>query len=127
MEALRLCHHEQPLHLAIATPEPNLVAGMKWLQGIFATRFNRFHEERSHVFQRRHKSLVVESDRSLPGLMDYIHLNPVRAGLCDVEHLKEYRFSSYLHYFKKVRTQGLDRGVSLSLLGLSDNLRGMRK
>ena len=29
-------------HLAVETPEPNLLAGMKWLQGTFAARFNRF-------------------------------------------------------------------------------------
>lgn len=34
-------------HLAVETPSPNLVAGMKWLQGTFATRFNRWHKEES--------------------------------------------------------------------------------
>ncbi|MEO9111680.1 MAG: transposase, partial [Lacunisphaera sp.] len=29
-------------HLALETPRPNLAAGMKWLQGTWATRFNRF-------------------------------------------------------------------------------------
>ena len=33
-------------HLAVETPEPNLVAGMQWLQSTFATRFNRFRKER---------------------------------------------------------------------------------
>jgi putative transposase len=28
-------------HLAVETPQPNLVWGMKWLQSTFATRFNR--------------------------------------------------------------------------------------
>ena len=114
-------------HLAVETPMPNLVAGMKWLQGTFATRFNRFHGERGHVFQGRYKSLVVEPNRSLLGLIDYIHLNPVRAGICDVETLKEHRFSSYFHYLKKARPHGLDRAAILSFLDLPDNLRGMRK
>ena len=113
-------------HLAVETPEPNLVAGMKWLQGTFATRFNRFHGERGHVFQGRYKSLVVEPDRSLLGLIDYIHLNPVRAGICRLENLKEYRFCSYYHYFKRVRPEGLDREALLSFLSLPNSLRGMR-
>ena len=29
-------------HLAVGTPEPNLGGGMKWLQGTWAMRFNRF-------------------------------------------------------------------------------------
>jgi REP element-mobilizing transposase RayT len=36
-------------HLLLETPEPNLVAGMKWLQGTFAIRFNRFRKENDHV------------------------------------------------------------------------------
>ena len=40
-------------HLAIETPEGNLVAGMQWLQATFANRFNRFRGERGHLFQGR--------------------------------------------------------------------------
>lgn len=65
-------------HLVVRTPEPNLVAGMQWLQSTFATRFNRFKRESGHVFQGRYKSLLVEEGRLLLGLMDYVHLNPVR-------------------------------------------------
>jgi REP element-mobilizing transposase RayT len=113
-------------HLAIETPEPNLVAGMKWLQSTFATRFNRFHGERGHVFQGRYRSLFVDSDRSLLGLIDYIHLNPVRARICLVENLKQFEFSSYPKLWKRVVQPNLDRKVILSLLGVADGVSGMR-
>ena len=29
-------------HLALETPEPNLVEGLQWLQSTYANRFNRF-------------------------------------------------------------------------------------
>ncbi|MBI5768031.1 MAG: transposase, partial [Verrucomicrobia bacterium] len=35
-------------HLALETPEGNLVAGMQWLQATFANRFNRLRGERGH-------------------------------------------------------------------------------
>ena len=38
-------------HLAVETPQANLVEGMHWLQSTFATRFNRFRAERGHLFQ----------------------------------------------------------------------------
>jgi len=114
-------------HLAMETPEPNLVEGMKWLQGTFATRFNRFHGERGHVFQGRYKSLVVEEDRPLLGLIDYIHLNPVRAGLCSVDGLGDYALSSFPKYRKRKVFPPLDRGTVLSLCDLSNTLAGMRK
>lgn len=113
-------------HLAMETPEPNLVAGMKWLQGTFATRFNRFHGERGHVFQGRYKSLVVEPGRSLLGLMDYIHLNPVRAGICTVEDLRQFTFSSYPKYWKRTVPAPLNRQILASLAGVSDTVGGMR-
>ncbi|MGJ8649474.1 MAG: transposase [Opitutaceae bacterium] len=114
-------------HLAIETPEPNLVEGMKWLQSTFATRFNRFRNERGHVFQGRYKSILINEDRPLLGLIDYIHLNPVRAKLCSVDALKEHTLSSFPKYFKRKVAAPLDRTTLLSLCDLPDTTGGMKK
>jgi REP element-mobilizing transposase RayT len=114
-------------HLAVQTPEPNLVEGMRWLQSTFATRFNRFRNERGHVFQGRYKSLLINEDRPLLGLINYIHLNPVRAKLCTVDELKGYERSSYPKYFKRNVEAPLDRTTLLQLCDLPDTLGGMRK
>ncbi len=114
-------------HLAVETPEPNLVIGMKWLQSTFATRFNRFRKERGHVFQGRYKSIIVGEDRPLLGLIDYIHLNPVRAGICSVSELKSYALSSFPKYCKRTPPVGLCRGDFLSILGLPDSVAGMNR
>ena len=82
-------------HMAVETPEANLVEGMRWLQGTFGIRFNAFRGERGHVFQSRYKSLVIEEGRLLLGLVNYIHLNPVRAGIVTVAELRDYERSSY--------------------------------
>ncbi len=82
-------------HLAVETPLGNLVAGMHWLQGTFANRFNRLRGERGHLFQGRYKALLVEDGAPLGMVGHYIHLNPVRAGVVAVEHLDEYRYSSF--------------------------------
>ncbi len=81
-------------HLAVTTPGANLVEGMRWLQGTFATRFNRLRNERGHLFQGRYKSLIVDPDAGLGPLCHYIHLNPVRARLCAVTGLPAYRWTS---------------------------------
>lgn len=82
-------------HLALETPEGNLVTGMQWLQATFANRFNKLRGERGHLFQGRYKALLVEAGGALGQVCDYIHLNPVRAGIVPVGRLDEYRFSSY--------------------------------
>jgi putative transposase len=114
-------------HLVVETPEPNLVAGMKWLQSTFATRFNRFRKERGHVFQGRYKAILVGEGRPLLGLIDYVHLNPVRAGICPLAALKEYGLSSYSKYFKRKVREGLCRADFLSILGLPDSIAGMNR
>ncbi len=91
-------------HLAIETPEPNLSEGMRWLQSVFANRFNRFRKEHGHLFQGRFKSILVEDWDRLAWLCHYIHLNPVRAGVCDMKGLKTYRFSSYWN-LRKTKTR----------------------
>ena len=87
-------------HLAVETPEGNLIEGMRWLQGTFGIRFNALREEHGHVFQSRYKSLVIEEGRPLLGLVNYIHLNPVRVGLVTVAKLRAYEWSSYPKFFK---------------------------
>ncbi len=114
-------------HLAIETPAPNLADGMKWLQSTFATRFNRLRKERGHVFQGRYKSILIGEDRPLLGLIDYIHLNPVRAGICTLEELRDYELSSYPKYFKRTPMTGLCRDDFLSILGQPSSLAGMRR
>jgi REP element-mobilizing transposase RayT len=89
-------------HLAIETPDANLVPGMQWLQGTFANRFNRFRNERGHLFQGRYKSLLVDAHgKTLGEVCDYIHLNPVAAHLTDIDHLAEFRWSSFWYLHRK--------------------------
>ena len=80
-------------HFALETPEPNLVAGMHWLQSTFAVRLLRFHGQHGHVFQGRYKSPVIQDDAHLARVCDYIHLNPVRAGVVTAERLEPFASS----------------------------------
>ncbi|HMO03814.1 MAG TPA: transposase [Kiritimatiellia bacterium] len=113
-------------HMALETPEANLTAGMQWLQSTFAMRFNRFHDERGHVFQGRYKAILVEAGRPLLGLINYIHLNPVRAGLCTIETLRRRPLSSYFHYWRKDDPACLCREAVLTLAELPNTTAGMQ-
>ena len=93
-------------HLAVETPEPNLSEGMKWLQCTWAIRFNRFRGEVGHPFQGRYKGIHVERGTSLARVANYIHLNPICAGLVPVERVADYRWSS-LPWFLGAHRQSL--------------------
>lgn len=69
-------------HLLVETPNANLAAGMRHLNGVYSQAFNRAHRRVGHVFQGRYRSVLVEKERHLLTLTRYIALNPVRAGLC---------------------------------------------
>ena len=94
-------HH---YHLVMETPEANLVAGMKWLQGTYTQRHNGRHKQFGHLFQGRYKAVAVDAQEGayFQVVSTYIHLNPARAGLIRLgeEPLKTYRWSSYPLYLK---------------------------
>jgi len=116
-------------HLALETPEGNLVRGMQWMQATFANRFNRLRGERGHLFQGRYKALLVEEGGPLGQVCHYLHLNPVRAGIVPAAQLKEYRYSSYWHLGQpKARPTCLDLRTALLEAGeLSDTPAGRQK
>lgn len=43
-EVLAFCLMPNYFHLVVETPQGNLVAGMQWLLGTYAGRFNRRHK-----------------------------------------------------------------------------------
>ena len=63
-------------------------------------------KKRGHVFQGRYKSRLINEDRPLLGLINHIHLNPVRAKLCTVNGLQGHALSSYPKYFKRKAPTG---------------------
>jgi REP element-mobilizing transposase RayT len=114
-------------HLAAETPEPNLSLGMKWLQGTWAARFNRFRGEAGRPFQGRYRALHVEPGEALGEVAHYIHLNPVRAKVLPVERLLEYRWSSLPWLVRKPRSAWLVSGTVLAGSGgLADTPAGWR-
>jgi putative transposase len=93
-------------HLVVETPLPTLVAGMKWFLGTYTQRFNARHRMRGHLFAGRYKSLLVDGsdDMYLRVVCDYVHLNPVRAGLVGGEEkMADYAWSSFPQYLKPPR------------------------
>ena len=112
-------------HLALETPLGNRVAGMQWLESTFANRFNRFRREHGHLFQSRYKSLLVEKGDALGTVCDYLHLNPVRAGIVDPATLLTYRHSSYWYLHRKTRPGFLRPATALAAsCGLTDSRKG---
>jgi len=114
-------------HLALETPEPNLSAGMKWLQGTWVARFNRLRKQTGRPFQGRFKALHVEPGHALAQVAHYIHLNPVRARITPADDLAGFRWSSLHHFPKKNRPGWLEPQTVLAESGgLPDTKAGWK-
>jgi len=100
------CLMRNHFHLVIETPQANLVAGMKWLLGVYTKRFNIRHKLCGHLFAGRYKALIVDGSGTgyLKTVCDYVHLNPLRAKLIKSgAPLESFAWSSYGEYLKAPR------------------------
>ena len=119
-------------HLLLEAPQANLVAGMKWLLGVFSQGWNRVRGRKGHVFQGRYKSVPVSGSDADPyyfGIVaDYIHLNPARVGLAGGLHgnLADYRWSSLVGYARGTGLEWLEMDRVLQSFELTKDGRGWR-
>ena len=122
-------------HLFLETPEPNLVAGMKWLQNAYTRRFNTRHRQWGRLFGDRYKAIPVDgrTGEYYGTLVNYVHLNPARAGLIDASggaSLLDYPWSSLAQGFarpSKHRPGWLAVGAGLAAFGCADTAAGRRR
>ena len=92
-------------HLLLETPRANLSQAVGWLQVTYTVRFNRRHRRSGHLFQGRFKAQLIEADEYAQGLVEYVHLNPVRPrqkqqriDAAQADELDQYRWSSHRVY-----------------------------
>ncbi|HCC83670.1 TPA: addiction module toxin RelE [Candidatus Uhrbacteria bacterium] len=87
------CLMSNHYHLEIETPDGNLSAFMRDLNGIVSQDYNKRHGKTGHLFQGRYHSYLIEKETYLMEVARYVVLNPVRAGL--VKQPEQWRWSSY--------------------------------
>ena len=69
---------------------------MKMIKGSFARKINKLKSEQGKVWQKSFYDSMIRNERQFMHQMNYIHQNPVSAGL--VNSRKDYVFSSYHQY-----------------------------
>lgn len=69
-------------HLALRSSEIPLSVCMKPLNSRYASYYNKKYGRRGYLFQDRFKSVATQDQRYLEELIRYIHLNPLRARVC---------------------------------------------
>ena len=83
-------------HLLLRASEIPLWRLMRPLNSHYGQHFNRKYQRRGYLFQDRYHSIVTQDQNYVEELVRYIHLNPVRAGLCaDLNDLDAYAWSGH--------------------------------
>jgi len=117
-----LCHYKKKYHFWLYSfclmanhihliLEPNNLRGTisQIMQGInlmYCQWFNAKYNKNGHLWQGRFKSYLIQKNEYLMHCINYIELNPVRAGI--VESPLEYTWSSYKYRILGIKNEVLD-------------------
>jgi putative transposase len=69
-------------HLILQLRELTLSSGFQRMNSLYARRYNKRHDRRGALWQRRFFDSIVETDGHLCETIRYVALNPVRASMC---------------------------------------------
>ncbi len=69
---------------------------MRLLNGVYAQYFRKETKMRGYLFQDRYKSIVTQDQHYIEEMVRYVHLNPLRAGICtDFDELNQYKWCGH--------------------------------
>ena len=78
---LAYCLMSNHVHILIKDEHDLMSKAMQSISVKYSQYFNKRYERCGHLFQNRYKSEIVESLNYLVNVIDYIHLNPKKAGM----------------------------------------------
>ncbi|MCI8759954.1 MAG: transposase [Clostridia bacterium] len=85
------------IHLEIKDENQKVSQIIHCIGTSYANYFNKKYKRKGHLFESRFLSKNVENIPYMLNLVRYIHQNPLKAGINEMEN---YRWSSFFEYFK---------------------------
>ena len=108
------CLMPNHVHLVLQAGAVPLSRAMQNLSFRYTRHVNGREKRMGHLFQGRYKAILVDGDSYLLELVRYVHLNPVRAGLCATP--EAWRWSGHRAYIGRAAAPWLTTDRVLSLL-----------
>jgi len=106
------------IHFLLQTGATPIARVLQPLFTRYAVTFNLRWHRSGHVFQGRYKSLLCEQEPYRLALVRYIHLNPIRAGLCeDLPSLAAYPWTGHRALMGKATVTWQDTAAVLDEFG----------
>jgi len=110
-------------HLIIKTADISLPLFMQRFNSILARQYNKISHRDGVVFSKRYSSIVVQEGTSLNDLIRYIHLNPVRKGICTIEELDNYQWTGHYSIVNNIPDSIVNIGELLAQFGNTVHLQ----
>ncbi|WP_432404161.1 transposase [Wukongibacter sp. M2B1] len=85
------------LHLLIEVSKTPLSKIMQFIQQTYTQYYNKKYDRTGNVFEQRYKAMLCNRDEYLLELIRYIHKNPEKAKISDIN----YKWSSHKEYIGK--------------------------
>lgn len=94
IQVMAYCIMNNHAHILINTKQiESITTWMKKCNTSYAFYYNKKYNRVGYVFRNRYQLQPIKDAKHLYLCMDYIHDNPIKAGICDKR--EKYEFSSY--------------------------------
>jgi putative transposase len=101
-------------HFVIRTSDIPLSKLFAPLHTRYARYYNRKYSRRGYLFQDRFKSIAIQEQLYIEQLVRYVHLNPIRAGICkNIESLDQYPWTGHASIMGNKECRFLDDSAVL--------------
>lgn len=101
---LSFCLMDNHFHVVVVSPEGQLSRTLQFISRAYTQQFNAEHGRDGALFRGRFHSVLVDSDVYLDRLVRYVELNPVAAGICSLDDLDQYGWSSFQFFTGRTYT-----------------------
>lgn len=113
------CWMTNHIHMAVQCRTAPVSHLMRLVASRYARSTNTKMRRSGHLFERRHRLVLVQADCYLKSLVRYIHQNPLRAGM--VDDLATYSWSSHRAYLGEQKPAWLTIDWVLSMFGSTES------
>lgn len=105
------CVMSTHLHVLLQGEIKDISKCIREVGSAYAVGYNHGMKRNGHLFQGRFYSGVIETENSFWNCVNYIHNNPVKAGM--VADLSKYKFSSYNEFSKENAKHITDNSIKM--------------
>jgi putative transposase len=111
------CWMTNHVHMAAQAGDAPLGRLIQTVASVYARRKQRKIPTTGHLFERRYRATLVDTDAYWLALIRYIHRNPIEAGM--VSDCADYRWSSHSSYLGRESPPWLTTAPTLAMFGNS--------